>query len=199
MKNPLILLFFLVVTGDVLAQGGPPMMLPPHAQTGVVTGVIEGEVFYRDPGKKPLAGEKVVMLVKRGEEQVLILSKQTDAGGRFQFKNIFKDPLFTYSFAIIFEEQLYVIPHLSLPAAEEKKFLSFEVGPTSKYGVTTPPPESMAPSPEGLSAMPPPSSTVDASFTVSRWESHTPQRIALALSIVVALLALNFSLRRKES
>ena len=199
MRIAFILLFFVLGAGDLLAQGPPAMMVPPHAQQGVQTGLIEGEVFYRDPDKKPLVGEKVVLLVKRGEEQVLILSKQTDQSGRFQFKNIFKDPLFSYSFAVIFNEQLYVIPHLSLPPGEDKKFLSFEVGPTSPYAVESPPPESMAPSPDGMVAMPPPSSLVAPSFTVSRWESRTPQRIGLALAILVVIVALHFSLRRKPS
>lgn len=196
MRTFLSFLFFVLMAGGAVAQGPPSTMIPPHAQQGVATGIIEGEVFYRDPDKKLLTNEKVVMLVKRGEEQVLILSKQTDEKGFFQFKNIFKDPLFTYSFAVIFKEQLYVIPHLSLGGDEGRKFVSFEVGPTSPYAAQMPQSGERDVSSDGMGAMPPPSSTVLPSFTVSRWESRAPQRIALVLSVLVILLSLQLSMRK---
>lgn len=65
--------------------------LPPHTKMEV--GQMEG-TLTKDG--KPQAGKEVVIQVQQDGQIILTLPKKTDEKGQFVFKNIFKDPQYSY-------------------------------------------------------------------------------------------------------
>ncbi|MDO8519082.1 MAG: hypothetical protein Q7T11_02835 [Deltaproteobacteria bacterium] len=161
------------------------MASPPHANAE--TGVIEGTL-------KPLhVGHTVVLMVFQNGQRVLMLDKETDAQGKFSFKNIFADPSYAYAVGAMVGNQVYVMPDLKLKPGEKKITVEFPIGPGSPYLM---PAESASPAP-GDQAMAPQASDAKTPFS-TKW--GTPyQKVAVLLSLFVLFLALRFYRAKKSS
>lgn len=94
-------------------------------------GVLQG-VLHKDG--KSLPNHLVIIQVRQDGEQVLTLPKTTDAQGRFEFKNIFRDPQFAYTLFTESDGKVYKLPPLTPSAAQEKYSVTFAVGPETLAG-----------------------------------------------------------------
>lgn len=97
----------------------------------IPVGVLQG-VLQKDG--RPLANHLVIIQVRQGGEQVLTLPKTTDAHGRFEFKNIFRDPQFAYTLFTESDGKVYKLPPLTPTAAQEKYSVTFAIGPETLAG-----------------------------------------------------------------
>lgn len=185
---PLILFLFLLQTMTAVAMPTASKDAP-HDMDIKDAGIITGTIFSTDEkgGKKPLVGQKVSIVIYKDGQQVLVLEKQTDQKGKFEFKNIFKDPTFAYDFVTVYNEALFVYPHVHLKPEEKMKEIDFEVGENSPYkteqdaqGST----ESAPPPGMGLED----STAHNMPITNPKW-ARPFQTFALALCAVVLLFA----------
>lgn len=192
------LLFILIVVSVPVSYSlAQPMGTDvPHTQ-GIEMGEIEGTLFTLDKkGKKtPLSGNKVAIIVFRNGQRILMLDKTTDQKGVFTFKNIFKDPSYSYALGALFEDIPYLFSPIQLSEKEDKKVVSFQVGAGSPYKMEGMPDQGQGPQrtesrpSNTVNFMAPPSGSVEPHRTVPSVLSHPYQRIALSLSILVLILA----------
>jgi len=210
MKN-LMAFFFIVCVltvnaGAVSAQTAPTPDKP-HAINGMPnmgkTGVIEGTVFTLDDKeqKTPISGQEITMVVLNNGQQVLTLKKTTDAKGQFVYKNIFMDQAFAYGFGTVYEDNLYVFPHLSLGADEETKRIDFQIGSGSPYWRD---PQTMGQKPSGGMQAPANRDTMSAgNDTHNAHDDESwaqPYRfLAIGLGVLVALVAAYFAGKKSAS
>lgn len=126
------------------AQGMPPGMAeaagqPPHSKIEV--GQLEG-TLTKDG--KPQAGKEIVIQVQQGGQTLLSLPKKTDEKGQFVFKNIFKDP--QYSYLLLTEDDGKVYRHgpLQLGSKQNSLKVAFAIRPENAVEMNAPsmPPES---------------------------------------------------------
>lgn len=111
------------------AQGMPTGMAeaagqPPHTQMDV--GQLEG-TLTKDG--KPQGGKEIVIQVQQGGQTLLTLPKKTDEKGQFVFKNIFKDP--QYSYILLTEDGGKVYRHgpLQLSGKQNALKVAFAIRP----------------------------------------------------------------------
>lgn len=166
-----------------------PPVVAPHMQKGVKTGVIEGRVFTKLGGQKNNVPEQAVALMVFHEgTRVLMLDKMTDANGKFQFKNIFQDPDYSYALGVIYEDVLHVISNIQLSQGQSTLDIPFQVGEGSPFVVDKAP----LGGPEGDKgidpSMVPKASQEKTPFSVKS-VIHPYQKLALFLSAFVILFA----------
>ncbi len=194
MKYRLFIFFILAVHFHVEAKSPPSME---QAFPGMEMGELRGTVWVSDTegNKKPLSHSEVALVVFHKGEQVLALHKPSDANGEFVFKNIFKDPSFEFAIGVLYEDSPYVMEGLHLEPYQDFLAVDLQVGEGSPYLV----PQNIVQ--EELKTdlnMPPPSSTVKGSFSVSKAWGEPHQKMALFLSAMVVILALYFGLKKKN-
>ena len=56
---------------------------------GIEKGVLQGRVLFMDT-KAPMPSQAIVIIAYFDGNRILMLDKQTDANGRFEFQNIFR-------------------------------------------------------------------------------------------------------------
>ena len=113
-----------------------PTEASPHEMPNVEnTGEIVGTLFTQnEKGEKtPAPQQKVSLLVFNNDQQVLMLEKPTDQNGHFHFKNIFRDPAFSYGLGLMYNDDLFVYPRFHLEKNEIIKKIEFHVGQGSPY------------------------------------------------------------------
>lgn len=193
-----------------MAEGMPPMAQMPQFQ-GMEMGIFDGTlVETKGAGKKaPVPGHAVAIVIFQNGQRVLMLNKKTDEQGRFQFKNIFMDPSYSYLIGTMWNGKLYEMHDLKLKKGEKVRKIEFLIGEGSPHGAADvsppleepveaapqapvePAPEARPPGPSDLmrAAAPAPGSAEGAFSVGSYWE-HPYQKIAIVLSGIVALAAL---------
>lgn len=126
------------------AQGMPPGMAeatgqPPHTKMDV--GQMEG-TLTKDG--KPQANKEIVIQVQQGGQTLLTLPKKTDENGQFIFKNIFKDP--QYSYFLLTEDggKVHRYGPVQLAAKQDTVKVAFAIKPenAAEMNAAPMPPES---------------------------------------------------------
>ena len=168
-----------------------PTQAPPHMPGIDNAGIIAGEIFVKEGTDKkiPVADQTVTIIVYQGGEQVLTLDKKTDADGKFLFKNIIRDPGFSYEFGTMYDKDVYIYPKTQLAGDEVKKTLLFVIGKDSPYKINMDELAAMQKPGENVPAnmMPPPAGGVPHA-NVSEWDK--PFKIyTIILSVLVVMLA----------
>lgn len=168
-------------------------------------GQLVGEIFTEDGNGKraPVGGQTLNLVVLQNGEPVLKLQKVSDKEGKFLFKNIFDDPAFEYAIEASYEGYVHLMLHLHLAPGADRIEAPFRVGEGSPYRVAQIPYDSGASAegpggmpelgmmPEGGEAqLPPPPSAGPVSPDFVKKGSF--QKVAVGLSILVALLALYY-------
>ncbi|HSA60478.1 MAG TPA: hypothetical protein VLJ37_12435 [bacterium] len=185
-----------------MAEGMPPMAQMPQFQ-GMQMGVFDGTlVEMKGGGKKaPVPGQTVAIVVFQNGQRVLMLNKKTDEQGRFQFKNIFMDPSFSYLIGTMWNGKLYEMTDLGLKEGEKERKIELSVGEGSPYWVTDVKPPQEEPAEAEAEALPqgpsdlmrassPPPASAEGAFSVGSYWEYPYQKIALVLSGIVALAGL---------
>lgn len=117
---------------------------PPHSKTEV--GEIHGTLMKEG---KPQAGKQVVIQVQQNGQTVLTLPKTTGAKGEFVFKNIFRDPQYSYTLLAESDGKIYHEGPLTMPAKQDVLKVRFDLNPehSTEMNAESLPPESprMAP------------------------------------------------------
>lgn len=111
------------------AQGMPPIASdsaaqPPHSK--METGQLEG-TLTKDG--KPQAGREIVIQVQQGGQVLLTLPKKTDGKGQFIFKNIFKDPQYSYILLTEDDGKIYRHGPLQLTGKQDALKVVFAIKP----------------------------------------------------------------------
>lgn len=121
------LLTLLLLVFSSLSFAQPPGMAdaagqPPHSKMQV--GEIHGTLLKDG---KPQAGKQVVIQVQQDGQILLTLPKTTGPKGEFVFKNIFRDP--QYSYTLLTEEggKIYQEGPLQMTAKQEVLKVRFEI------------------------------------------------------------------------
>lgn len=195
----LVLSFFLflnlIFSPAAMAQD-PSNAMPPIQ--GMEVGLLQGNLFVeKTPGKKEVLPDFVVaLMVFQDGKRILMLDKKTDAKGFFEFKNIFKDPAYTYTVGTIYEDMLYLIPNLTLKKEDKVLKVDFVVGPKSPHLVGSAS-EMMkgAPAEQGTQATPN-SPRITPTVKKHDFMSQHHQKLALGLSIL-AIVFVVYLARRK--
>lgn len=107
------------------ASAAPPQEEPsPHEASapGRIVGRLTGE------GQAPLPQHTVTLEILRERTLILAIPKQTDANGRYEFKNIFRSPEFSYAVSAQHEGKTYRTPFVSLSTREEQRTLDLATG-----------------------------------------------------------------------
>lgn len=140
MKNDFKKYFFLslllLMPSFALHAEQMPPQTSPHEMPGVAnTGEIAGVLFTQNEKgtKTPLTQQQVSLIVFNNNQQVLMLEKTTDQNGHFHFKNIFRDPAFSYGLGLSYNNDLFVYPRFQLDKNEAIKKIEFQVGTGSPY------------------------------------------------------------------
>lgn len=118
-------LALLVLSASASAQAAPPPGAPsPHEATapGRIVGRLTGE------GQAPLPGHTVTLEILQGRTLILAIPKQTDERGRYEFKNIFRSPEFSYAVSAEHEGKTYRTPFVSLQARDQELTLDLATG-----------------------------------------------------------------------
>lgn len=189
-RLPLLILSLVLLPLILHAQ--PQGMLPPHETPGLETGEIVGTLFYIDKKgvKKPLGSHKVAIVVFQNNQRVLMLHKDTNEKGIFGFKNIFKNPAYSYALGVLYEGKPYLLGSLQLKKDESKRVVEFRVGEGSPHLMEgMPPVREKVSSPSTVSFMAPPSSTVAGSLSVPSVIAYPYQQIAVILVVLVLIFA----------
>lgn len=139
-KTLCIVLFFLTLASATHAM---PPSESPHKASAIETGVITGKLLK--DGKAPLAGETVVLEIFQGGSLVLAIPKQTDAAGRYEFKNIFQTPEFEYAISSELDGKTYRTDLVSLKKGEKERVLNLTAGAGAKEAAPLPPPPPLQP------------------------------------------------------
>lgn len=204
-----IMLLFLLA---LIASPAHAQMMPTGDMKAVMPDVprgrFEGQVmFLEGEKKKPMAHQTVALMVFQNGERILMLNKQTDEKGRFEFKNIFRDPSFTYAIGSMHEEQVYVLPKLGLLPSEESKTVELVVGAGSPHLMAAMVPGAAGaggPAAEAGSqdmgmggGMAPRAGSGKAPFSAHSILGQSHQKVALFLSLAVILLAFYFAKSKK--
>jgi hypothetical protein len=125
----ILVLFFSI---NVVAQETP------HEEEAVETGTITGTLLK--DSKTPLPGATVILEILRGQQLVLTIPKQTDQKGRYQFKNIFQTPDFSYAISTKLGAKVFRTEFVSLGKDEKSRKLDLVVGAGGKEGQALPSP-----------------------------------------------------------
>lgn len=174
-----IFTFFILLIIPAGVKSQSPAM-PPHAEEGKETGIIQGVLFSltKDGKRKILPSHKITIIISRKGRRVLTLDKKTDDKGHFHFKNIFSDPDFSYALGAISGKKMYVVPDIKLKKGETSRDVEFRVGEGSPYEIEHDMATSMS------SGQP----SKRVRHSVGETWSHAYRDIAIALAIIVILL-----------
>lgn len=125
---------------------------------------------------KPQAAKEIVIQVMQGEQVLLTLPKKTDEKGQFVFKNIFKDP--QYSYILLTEDDGKVYRHGPLQLTGKQNVLKvvFAIKPEAAVDVGA---QSLAP--DNPRAMP-------HGKAPDQWQQQQTVSIILA-ALVLAFMA----------
>lgn len=127
MRAPAIAGFSLAIAASFLiAAAHAQAPAKPHEPGPMASGVIKGRLLKEG---KPMPGHEVVLEVMRQGVAVLSIPKAADVEGRYQFKNIFQSPEFSYAVSAEFEGEIYRTPFISLKAGQGEARLDLKVGP----------------------------------------------------------------------
>lgn len=158
------------------AQGMPPMSAgdasqPPHSKMEV--GQLEGTLTKNG---KPQAGKEIVIQVQQGGQVLLTLPKKTDEKGQFIFKNIFKDPQYSYTLMTEDEGKVYRHGPLQLTGKQTSLKVAFAIKPDAEVDTNA-----VSPPPDGQHGM-------SHEKAPNQWEQQQTVSIVLA-GLVLALMA----------
>ena len=198
MKKIVIALCFVsLLSLKVQAQQPPPHM--DSVMPGVEKGILDGVLVVSDEGKKekPIPNQAVVLMVFQNGERILMLNKETDAAGKFQFKNIFKDEQFEYALGTMVEEQPYLMSGIRMNKSQESLQVRFVVGKGSPYKIdrAASEHEHEEASPGSMQGMNAASNTRTPLTAQSFW-AKSYQKMAIILAGIVSLIVLAFILRK---
>lgn len=121
----LLALFLLMVSSIAFAMppaGTDAAAMPPHSKTEV--GEIHG-TLTKDG--KPQSGKQVVIQVQQDGQTLLTLPKTTGPKGEFVFKNIFRDPQYSYTLLTEDDGKIYQEGPLKLTAKQDVLKVRFEI------------------------------------------------------------------------
>lgn len=182
----LLTLLIMLVASWAHAQGMPPMnaeasgQTMPHSEMKV--GQFEGTLIKNG---KPQAGKEIVIQVKQGGQVLLTLPKKTDDKGQFVFKNIFKDPQYSYLLMTEDEGKLYRHGPLQLTEKQDSLKVTFTIKPENAADMNA---EPMAP--ESPRAMP-------HDKAPDQWQQQQTVSLVLA-GLVLALVAYTLGRYQKK-
>lgn len=167
------------------AQGMPPMPAgdaaqPPHSKMEV--GQLEGTLTKNG---KPQAGKEVVIQVQQGGQVLLTLPKKTDEKGQFIFKNIFKDPQYSYTLMTEDDGKVYRHGPLQLTGKQTTLKVAFAIKPEAAADLHAEPMP-----PESPRAMP-------HNKAPDQWEQQKTVSVLLA-GLVLALMAYALGRHQKK-
>lgn len=120
-----------------------PQPKSPHKEAETKTGVITGTLL--EDNKTKLSNHQVWIEIMRQGELVLTIPKETDLNGRYQFRNIFQSPEFSYAVGTEYKGRVYRTDAVRLKEGETVKRLDLVVGAGAEAIEPPPPPVSEAP------------------------------------------------------
>lgn len=97
----------------------------------IATGQIHGRLSLNG---KALPQHTVIIQVQQDGQTVLTLPKKTNDAGDYLFKNIFRDPQFSYTLFAEHEGHVYRLPPVQLAAKQNILALNFELTPNKQVG-----------------------------------------------------------------
>lgn len=103
---------------------------PPHTQMAV--GEIHGTLLK---DRTPQAGKQVVIQVQQDGQTLLTLPKTTGPKGEFVFKNIFRDPKYSYTLMAESDGKIYSKGPLKMGVSQEVMKLQFELTPQNEISM----------------------------------------------------------------
>lgn len=175
----LLALVMLFISTSLFAADAPPGMaeaagMPPHSNVQV--GEIHGTLIKNG---KPQANKQVVIQVQQEGQVLLSLPKQTDAKGEFVFKNIFKDPKFSYMLLTEDDGKSFHNGPIQLSPKQDVVKVKFEISPDKMAEMNA---EAMPP--ESPRAMP-------HNKAPQQWQNQQMTAIVLS-ALVLIILAFAF-------
>ncbi len=175
----LLALLMLFISTTLFAADAPQGMaeaagMPPHSKAQV--GEIHG-TLVKDG--KPQANKQVRIQVQQDGQILLELPKQTDAKGDFVFKNIFKDPKFSYIILTEDEGKTFHNGPIQLSPKQDVATIKFEITPDKMVEMNAEPMPASSPR-----AMP-------QAKAPQQWQNQQMTSIVLS-AIVLILLAFAF-------
>jgi hypothetical protein len=137
----------ILIVGSAFAM--PPSASPdqpPHSKMQV--GEIHGTLLKDG---KPQAGKQVVIQVQQDGQTLLTLPKTTGPKGEFVFKNIFRDPQYSYTLLTEEDGKIYHEGPLKMGAKQEVLKVRFEITHqhSAEMSADALPPESPRMMPQG--------------------------------------------------
>jgi hypothetical protein len=164
-------------------------------------GKLVGELIYqgRDGTIEKAAGRKVALMVFFKGQRVLMLDKDTDQEGRFEFSNVFKDPDYQYAVGAIFEDKLFVYPNITMPNDKEEIKIEFLIGENSPYKISEDITNQARKIATGEINQPMSSNSenqIQPTVLLSRSQA---KNLTIILSVLILFLAIFYSFNKKES
>ncbi|MBF0105621.1 MAG: hypothetical protein HQM16_09885 [Deltaproteobacteria bacterium] len=125
-KITIICLLVSALSTRVIAMPSAGMPQNPHTTSQADTGFIDGVLLTAD--NKPVANQTVTLIIYENQREILTIDKQTDAQGKFKFKNIIKSPQFFYDVGTIYENKMFIYPKIALKENETTIKVDFVIG-----------------------------------------------------------------------
>lgn len=146
MKAYVATIVFLITSFALPLHAQAPEMSPHEAKRGK-TGVLVGTVIK---GKSvPLGEQSVALEIFHRGRPVLTIPKRTGADGSYQFKNIFRNPDFSYVISTSYNGTTHRTKPASLGMDEDSITLNLDVSATPSTPTTPATPSAVAKPPHG--------------------------------------------------
>ncbi len=161
-------------------SGGETSGAPPHTKMDV--GQMEGTLSKNG---RPQVGKEIVIQVQQGGQILLTLPKKTDEKGQFVFKNIFKDPQYSYFLLTEDEGRVYRHGPVQLTGKQDTVKVVFAIKPENAIEMNAAP-------------MPPESPRMMSHEKApGQWQQQQVMSIVLA-GLVLALMAYTLGRYQKK-
>lgn len=157
----------------MVAIVGSVNAMPPEMAGKMQVGEIRGTLIKEG---KPQSGQQVVIQVQQNGQTLLTLPKTTDAKGEFIFKNIFRDPQYSYTLLAEAAGVVYRNGPLHLSGKQEVLKVRFELVPKNAVDMAAEP-------------LPPESPRMEHSHekVAGQWQQQQLTSIILSAMVLIAL------------
>lgn len=171
MKLGIAMMVMLMGTAYAMPPSGADASgAPPHTRMDV--GQLEGTLTKNG---RPQAGKEIVIQVQQGGQTLLTLPKKTDEKGQFIFKNIFRDPQYSYILLTEDEGRVYHYGPVQLTGKQDTLKVAFAIAPENAVEMNAAPMP-----PESPRMMP-------HEKAPAQWQSQQMVSIVLACLVLVVM------------